>query len=67
MQEPPGKDVQLALFIRQVKDCPKLRTEWEHYYKSTDTRVRCFEYLYDSAQLVVQRERFEAARSMKPS
>eukprot|EP00972_Heterocapsa_arctica_P012609 1853132-Heterocapsa_arctica.AAC.1 len=31
MQNPPGKDVQLALFVRQVKDCPKLKTEWDHY------------------------------------
>eukprot|EP00972_Heterocapsa_arctica_P087107 12842170-Heterocapsa_arctica.AAC.1 len=58
IQEPPAQD---------VKDCPKLKTEWDNYYKSSDPTIICFKYLYDSAQLVVQRERFEAASSMRPS
>eukprot|EP00972_Heterocapsa_arctica_P024252 3576789-Heterocapsa_arctica.AAC.1 len=45
LTDPPAPEVALALFVRQVKDCPKLKTQWDHYYKSSDPNVRCFKYL----------------------
>eukprot|EP00972_Heterocapsa_arctica_P083987 12372091-Heterocapsa_arctica.AAC.1 len=64
MASPPSLDFKLALFIEQIKECPKLKTEWDNYYKAKpDSEIRCLEYLYNSALLVVERERFEAARS----
>eukprot|EP00972_Heterocapsa_arctica_P060987 8994460-Heterocapsa_arctica.AAC.1 len=62
--DPPSLDFKLALLMEQIKECPKLKTEWDNYYKATPgSEIRRFEYLYNSALLVVERERFEAARA----
>ena len=63
MTDPPANALRDALFIKQVKGCPKLKTESDNYYKApvgSDTRT--FEYLHTSAMLVVERERFDHAR-----
>eukprot|EP00972_Heterocapsa_arctica_P058925 8683614-Heterocapsa_arctica.AAC.1 len=54
-----------ALFIKQVNECPKLKTEWDNYYKApVGSAIRSFEYLHNAAMLVVERERFEHARKV---
>eukprot|EP00972_Heterocapsa_arctica_P052395 7709992-Heterocapsa_arctica.AAC.1 len=54
-----------ALFVKQVKDCPKLRTEWDNYYEApAGFETRSFEYLHNAAMLVVERGRFEHAREV---
>eukprot|EP00972_Heterocapsa_arctica_P050450 7418340-Heterocapsa_arctica.AAC.1 len=63
MTVPPPVELRDALFTKQVKECPKLKTEWENYYKApVGSEIRCFEYLDNAAMLVVERERFEHAR-----
>jgi hypothetical protein len=63
MEKQPSEDLRDALFIKQVKACPKLKTEWDNYYKAeVGSSTRSFEYLYKSAMMVVERERFENAR-----
>ena len=64
MTKPPSVELRDALFVKQVKDCPKLKTEWDNYYKAdAGSETRSFEYLHKSAMLVVERERFESARN----
>jgi hypothetical protein len=63
MDKPPSEELRTALFVKQVKACPKLKTEWDNYYKAeVGSATRSFEYLYKSATQVVERERFENAR-----
>jgi hypothetical protein len=63
MDKPPSEELRNALFIKQVKACPKLKTEWDNYYKAeVGSSTRSFEYLYKSALQVVERERYESAR-----
>jgi hypothetical protein len=63
MTDPPPEALRDALFIKQVKGCSKLKTEWDNYYKAPiGSETRSFEYLHNSAMQVVERERFEHAR-----
>jgi hypothetical protein len=65
MTVPPADALRDALFIKQVKGCTKLKTEWDNYYKAPiGSEIRSFEYLHNSAMQVVERERFEHARKM---
>eukprot|EP00972_Heterocapsa_arctica_P053033 7808780-Heterocapsa_arctica.AAC.1 len=63
MAVPPATALRDALFIRQVKRCPKLNAEWDNYYKAmVGSPIRSFEYLHNAAVFVVERERLERAR-----
>eukprot|EP00972_Heterocapsa_arctica_P036013 5299674-Heterocapsa_arctica.AAC.1 len=64
MEKPPAPEFKQAIFINQIKECPKLKTECDNYYKASEgSEIRCFEYLYNSAVQVVERDRFESARA----
>ncbi len=34
MDKPPSEELRTALCIKQVKACPKLKTERDNYYKA---------------------------------
>eukprot|EP00972_Heterocapsa_arctica_P092741 13677630-Heterocapsa_arctica.AAC.1 len=62
MENPPSLDFKLALFIKQIKESAKLKTEWDNYYKAKPgSEIKRFEYLYNSALFSLW-----SARGLKP-
>ncbi len=35
MTKAPAEDLKLALSVKQVRQCPKLKTTWDNYFSQT--------------------------------
>ena len=63
LTEPPSTQLREGLFVEQVKSSKKLQVDYQAYYLAKPgTDTRSYQYLYNAAKAVVERERRERAR-----
>ena len=63
LTEPPGAQLTEGLFVEQVKSSKKMQVDYNAYYLAKPgADTRSYQYLYNAAQAVVERERRERAR-----